>query len=292
MSTISRRQAIKLAAAGTAALASTALTGCNISIFSDDDTAPSNGTVRTLDDIISSDVFVVGIVSDLRPYSYVDDLGNYQGFDIEIARRIAQDLGVGIKFVNVETANRIIYLQNNKVDMVLSCFTVTDARKEKVDFAEAYMQVATGILSHTENPITDLNALGNRPIITTAGSATELILAETCPDAVLEKYDSYSSARMAFENNPDAGWAADVTDLVSFSIQQQDKYVLGIDSVSYPRPMAPAITKGNQTLLDWLNEELVSLGSENFFHKNYDETLLDTYGPEYADIFIVEPGQD
>ena len=53
---------------------------------------------------------------------------------------------------------------------------------------------------------------------------------------------------------------------------------------------APAVTKGNTSLLDWLNEEIETLGKEQFFHKDYEETLADAYGLDYEDTLVVESG--
>lgn len=50
------------------------------------------------------------------------------------------------------------------------------------------------------------------------------------------------------------------------------------------------MSQGNQTLLDWLNEEIKTLGEENFFHKDYEATLVDTYGADYEDELVVEGG--
>lgn len=54
--------------------------------------------------------------------------------------------------------------------------------------------------------------------------------------------------------------------------------------------IAPAVTKGNTTLLDWLNEEIKALGEEKFFHADYEATLADTYGLDYEDELVVEGG--
>ena len=54
--------------------------------------------------------------------------------------------------------------------------------------------------------------------------------------------------------------------------------------------IAPAVTKGNATLLDWLNGEIEALGEEQFFHEDYEATLLDTYGADYEDTLVVEGG--
>ena len=50
------------------------------------------------------------------------------------------------------------------------------------------------------------------------------------------------------------------------------------------------MTKGNSTLLDWINDEIESLGEENFFHADYEATLLDTYGADYEDTLVIEGG--
>jgi polar amino acid transport system substrate-binding protein len=51
------------------------------------------------------------------------------------------------------------------------------------------------------------------------------------------------------------------------------------------------VTQGNETLLNWINDEIKSLADENFFHADYEETLLDTYGADYEDTLVVEGGE-
>ena len=65
-----------------------------------------------------------------------DENGNYQGYDIELANRLGQDLGVDVELVSTEAANRVEYLQTGKVDVILANFTVTPERAEAVDFAD------------------------------------------------------------------------------------------------------------------------------------------------------------
>lgn len=79
----------------------------------------------------------------------MDENGTYQGYDVYFANRIGEDLGVDVNFVSTEAANRIEYLQTGKVDLILSNFTITDERKEEVDFALPYMNVALGAYHRT-----------------------------------------------------------------------------------------------------------------------------------------------
>ena len=117
-----------------------ALTGCGAKETSD----KGNQAYRTLDEIKESGEINIGVFSDKNPFGYVDDNGDYQGYDVYFAERLGKDLGVKINYVSTEAANRVEYLETGKVDVVLANFTVTDERAEKVDFALPYMNVALG----------------------------------------------------------------------------------------------------------------------------------------------------
>ena len=77
------------------------------------------------DQIKDSGTINIGVFSDKNPFGYVDENGDYQGYDVYFANRIGEDLGVEVNFVSTEAANRIEYLQTGKVDVILANFTVT-----------------------------------------------------------------------------------------------------------------------------------------------------------------------
>lgn len=254
------------------------------------DAAKGNEVYRTLDEIKESGTINIGVFSDKNPFGYVDENGEYQGYDIYFANRIGEDLGVKVNFVSTEAANRIEYLQTSKVDIILANFTVTDERKEEVDFALPYMNVALGVVSRNDNVIESLdNWNPDDSIIVISGTTAETYLIENYPDIPLQKFDSYATAKEAFENGTSVAWANDNTEVIAFSLQN-DGYTVGIPSLGSADTIAPAVTKGNTTLLDWINEEIKSLGEENFFHADYEATLTDTYGSEYEESLVVEGG--
>ena len=293
---ISRRHFLATAATTAALLGSIALGGCSISATSDggnsgsDSSASGQSGFRSLDDIKNSGKIVIGVFSDKSPFGYVDENGEYQGYDVELARQIGTDLGVDVEFVSTEAANRVEYLETNKVDIILANFTVTDERAEKVDFAEPYMNVALGVVSHKDNVVTDLSQVGDRTVIVISGTTAETYLTKHNPDLKLEKYDTYAAAKTAFENNKDAVWANDNTEVIAFAKSSgSDEYVVGIDELGDKDTIAPAVAKGNSELLDWANNELYTLGGKKFFHADYEKTLLDTYGADYEDTLVLEP---
>ena len=85
---------------------------------------------RTLEEIQASGKVTIGVFSDKSPFGYVDENGEYQGYDVYFGNRIAQDLGVEPEYVSTEAASRIEYLQTGKVDIILANFTVTPERAE------------------------------------------------------------------------------------------------------------------------------------------------------------------
>ena len=246
---------------------------------------------RTLDEIKKDGTINIGVFSDKNPFGYVDENGNYQGYDVYFANRLAKDLGVKANYVSTEAANRIEYLQTGKVDVILANFTVTDERKEEVDFALPYMNVALGLVSRNDNVVKSLdNWNKDDKIIIISGTTAETYLTENYPDIPLQKFDSYATAKEAFENGTGVAWANDNTEVIAFSLQN-DGYTVGIQSLGSNDTIAPAVTKGNTTLLDWINEDIKKFGEEQFFHKDYDETLTETYGDKYKETLVVEGGK-
>ena len=246
---------------------------------------------RTLDEIRDSGTVNIGVFSDKNPFGYVDENGEYQGYDVYFARRLAEDLGVKLNLVSTEAANRIEYLQTGKVDIILANFTVTPQRAEEVDFALPYMNVALGVVSPDSRVIESLdNWNADDQMIVISGTTAETYLTENYPDMKLQKYDTYANAKNAMENGSAAAWANDNTEVIAFALQSPG-FTVGIPSLGSQDTIAPAVSKGNETLLSWINEEIRALGKENFFHADYEATLVDTYGLDYEDSLVVEGGQ-
>ena len=253
-------------------------------------TASADVVYRTLDEIRASGTINIGVFSDKNPFGYVDENGEYQGYDVYFARRIGEDLGVTVNYVSTEAANRVEYLETGKVDIVLANFTVTPERAEKVDFALPYMNVALGVVSPDSRIIKDLSEItADDQVIVISGTTAEDYLIKNNPEITLQKYDTYTNAKNALENGNAVAWANDNTEVIAFALQNEG-YTVGIPSLGSQDTIAPAVSKGNERLLNWINDEIKALAAENFFHKDYEETLVDTYGLDYEDSLVLEGG--
>lgn len=282
-----------------AGLSVSLLAGCGFRGSSNNDSANAEaGTetagasvYRTLDEIKDSGKITIGVFSDKNPFGYVDENGDYQGYDVYFADRLAKDLGVDVEYVSTEPASRVEYLKTGKVDLILANFTVTEERAESVDFCLPYMKVALGVVSPDDALITSADELNGKTLIVAKGTTAEAYFSENYPDVNLLKFDQYADAYNALLDGRGDALSTDNTEVLAWALQN-DGFSVGIDSIGNQDTIAPAVAQGNKTLLDWVNSEIESLAGEQFFHQDYKETLEPVYGTEVdIDSLVVEGGK-
>ena len=250
----------------------------------------ADSTARTLDEIKESGELVVGVFSDKKPFGYVDENGEYQGYDVYFARRLAEDLGTELKLVSVDAPNRVEYLTSAKVDIILANFTVTPERAEVVDFALPYMKVALGVVSPDSALITDAAQLDGKTLIVSKGTTAETYFTENHPEVKLLKFDTYTEAFNALLDGRGDALSTDNTEVLAWAIDNPG-FTVGIESLGSLDTIAPAVQKGNETVLAFINDEIVKLAEESFFHADFDATLKDVYGDAVnPDSLVVEGG--
>ena len=253
--------------------------------------AKDNTCARSVEEIKKSGEIIIAVFSDKKPFGYVDEFGEYQGYDVYFGNRIAKDLGVKAKYIPVEAANRVEYLVTGKVDLVLANFTRTHERAEKVDFALPYMKVALGVVSSEKDLITAPEQLNGKNLIVSKGTTAETYFTNNYPEVKLLKFDQYSEAYNALLDGRGAGLSTDNTEVLAWALENPG-FAVGIESLGSLDAIAPAVQKGNAELLNFINNEIKALAKENFFHKAYEATLRPVYGPQAdADSLVVEGGE-
>ena len=288
-----------LIAAGAALVMAASMAACGPSAGTpseakSSDTGTSSGAnakARSLDEIRKSGKIKIAVFSDKAPFGYVDKDGKYQGYDVYFAERLAKDLGVKPEYTSVDPAARVDVLTSNKVDLVLANFTVTDERKEKVDFAKPYMKVALGVVSPESARITDVSQLDGKTLIIAKGTTAETWFEKNAPNVKLQKYDQYADAYNALLDGRGDAFSTDNTEVLAWA-KANKGFKVGITRLGDDDTIAPAVQKGNKELLDFVNDEIVKLGKDDFFHKDYQETLAPVYGDEVnPDEIVVEGGE-
>lgn len=270
------------------------VTGCGSTDTASDGSNAGNGapsaSFRTLDQIKESGKIVIGVFSDKAPFGYVDENGKYNGYDVYFAERIAKDLGVKVEYVSTDPASRVEYAATGKVDIILANFTVTEERAKQVDFALPYMKVMLGVVSPNKALIENIDQLKDKTLIVVKGTTAETYFEKNHPEIKLQKYDEYADAYLALLDGRGDAFSTDNTEVLAWALSNPG-YTVGIDAIGNADTIAPAVQKGNTTLLDWLNGEIQSLGEEEFFHADYAETLAPVYGDAAdPDALVVEGG--
>jgi len=183
---------LRTLAAGMAALA-LALTACG------NDSGGGGGSAASVVDKAKNDKkLTIGIKFDQPGLGLRSADGSFSGFDVEMAKYIAKQLGVeesGITFKETVSANREPFLEQGQVDMVVATYSITDKRKEKVSFAGPYFVAGQSLLVRSDsNDITGAESLNNNKKLCSVKGSTpaQKIKDEYAKDVQLQEFDSYS----------------------------------------------------------------------------------------------------
>ena len=242
--------------------------------------AASNAGGDSLARIKAAGVIRIGVFGDKPPFGYLDANGKSQGFDVEIARNMAQDL-LGspdkVEFVLTEAANRVEYIKSGKVDVLLANFTQTPERAEVVDFAAPYMQVALGVVSPKNAPITSIDQLKGKTLLVNKGTTADAYFTKNHSDITLQKYDQNTETFDALKDGRGVALAHDNALLWAWA-KENPNFDVAIGKLGEPENIAPAVQKGDQALLEWVNSEIAAMKQDGRLVAAYEKTLRPVYG--------------
>ena len=242
--------------------------------------AASNAGGDSLARIKAAGVIRIGVFGDKPPLGYLDANGKSQGFDVEIARNMAKDL-LGspdkVEFVLTEAANRVEYIKSGKVDVLLANFTQTPERAEVVDFAAPYMQVALGVVSPKNAPITSIDQLKGKTLLVNKGTTADAYFTKNHSDITLQKYDQNTETFDALKDGRGVALAHDNALLWAWA-KENPNFDVAIGKLGEPENIAPAVQKGDQALLAWVNSEIAAMKQDGRLVAAYEKTLRPVYG--------------
>jgi putative glutamine transport system substrate-binding protein len=165
-----------------------ALAACS----SSDSSSTSGSTGRTPEDIASSGVLKVGVKTDVPGFGLLDTAsGEYSGIEIDLAYKIAEELGIeNVEFVPVTAATRGQLLDSGDIDMVAATFTITDERKMSWNFTTPYYTDAVSLLVKNDSGIDGVADLADKVIGVATGSTSMVALTAAAAESGVELTDS------------------------------------------------------------------------------------------------------
>ncbi|MGW0020334.1 glutamate ABC transporter substrate-binding protein [Rhodococcus sp. NPDC003382] len=156
--------------------------------------------------------------------------GTFSGFDVEVAKYVAGQLGVSeenITFKEAPSAQRETLIQNGEVDYIVATYSITDARKEKVDFAGPYMVTGQSLLVRADNTdITGPESLnGGKKLCSVAGSTpAQNVKDKYAQDVQLQEFDTYSACVEALRNGAVDALTTDAIILAGYAAQSPGEF--------------------------------------------------------------------
>ncbi|MCM2432424.1 transporter substrate-binding domain-containing protein [Agrobacterium rosae] len=159
--------------------------------------APSSAD--TLSDISARGSIRVAVPQDFPPFGSVGIDMAPRGYDIDVANLIAEKLGVKTELVPVTSANRVPYLQTNKVDLVISSLGKNADREKVIDFSVAFAPFFNGVFAPDAVKIEKAQDLSGKTIGVTRGAVEDLELTKIAPaDATIKRYEDNNGTISAF----------------------------------------------------------------------------------------------
>ncbi|MGN0161933.1 MAG: transporter substrate-binding domain-containing protein [Lachnospiraceae bacterium] len=224
----------------------TLLTGCGNSA------AATTATSDKVSEIISKGKITVGIMLSCVPFGYYDESGNPAGYDVEIAKALADSLGVELEIQDLSADNRIPSLETGKVDVVIGCFTRTLGRAQKIDFSDPYCAAGARILLKSDSTVASVSDLAGAKIGAVTGSVA-CDVAKSIPNANVQEFDTTDDALLALENDQIVTYIEDSTTQEYMAFKYPDKYKVIGDSLCAPTYNCIGVQKNNQEWLNYIN---------------------------------------
>jgi polar amino acid transport system substrate-binding protein len=217
-----------------------------------------------LADIKAKGTLVVGTKSDYRPFGFLDPSGKIVGFEPDLAADIARRLGVKLELVPVVASNRIQFLQQGKIDIMIATMSDTPERRKIVDIVEpSYYGSGTNILTPKSAGIKTWDGLRGKKVCLIQGSFYNKELQEKYGiDGVA--FPGTAEAYAALKNGNCVAFAYDDTAIVGeMQKPEWSGYDMPLDSILFV-PWGMAVKQGEKALSDMLTKTITDWHKTGF----------------------------
>ncbi len=242
----------------------------------------------TMAELAEAGSITIGTKFDQPLFGLVGPDGVPQGFDVEIAKLIAGELGIeedGIEWVETISANRESFIETDQVDIVVATYTINDDRKERISFAGPYYEAGQSILTLAENEdIQGPDDLAGKKVCTVSGSTPEKNLLENYPDAEVVPFGTYAECIDPLRNGQVDAVSTDNVILAGFAADNDDLEVRGDPFTE--EPYGIGLAKDDTDFRMWINDVLEAAYEDGRWTTAWEDTagsVLPTPEPPAVD---------
>ncbi len=238
-----------------------------------ENTEAADETAEAASEALADGVLTVGTNAEFPPFEYVADNGEPDGFDIALIKAIGEKLGVEVKVENMEFASLVSSI-GSKVDVSIAGMTVTDERKESVDFSDAYYEAVQYVILPADSEIATADDLVGTTIGVQLGTTGDFIASDDIADTTVQQYNKAVDAVNDLVNGRVDCVIVDKNPALVFEskFEGQVKAVDGAEFGFGTEEYAIALPKGDTALADAINAALEEIKADGTF-----DELVKTY---------------
>lgn len=241
-------------------------------------TKPTFAPGSTMDAIQKAGKLRVGVKFDVPQFGLLNPASNKpEGFDIDMANEVAKALGVTAEFTEAISNNRIVFLKEDKVDLVFSTMTITDSRRKEIDFSVVYYVAGQSFLTKKSKPLG--TATTGKKVCSAKGSTSEKNVKAYRPGFSVNLQDGYAQCFQLLQNGQVDAVTTDDIILLGFLKQDPAQYQLEGQTFS-KEPYGAGIKKGKTDFVDFVNDVIKKMKTDGRWATLYDKWIKPISGRE------------
>ena len=219
----------------------------------------------------------VGTNAEFPPFEYIDENGEIAGFDVAVMKAIGEEMGYDVEFTNMEFKSLTASLKTGGLDAVAAGMTITEDRKQSVDFSDGYYEATQCIVVSKDSPVTAMKDLEGKKIAVQEGTTGDLMVTPGTDDSVLtdstvKRFKKGSDAIIELKNGGVDAVVIDKAPAERCVSLNEDSLKCVQDSEA-SEVYGIAVQKGNTKLLNDINEGLKKIKENGTFDQIFEEYI-------------------
>ena len=242
----------------------------------------SAGNAGKLEDIADRGIVRIGVSLGGAPMGFYNWRNEPSGYDVDMAVRFAEKLGVKAEFTNVFGDARVSMLVSGQLDVVIANMTATATRAKSVDFSIPYLKSGLRVIAHKDSGIAELDDLAGKKIVVGRGSSGEVFIRGRVPDAVLVYTDNFSPNALLLLKQKRVDAAIEDNSLIDYLAEKNPQYVL-VPGLFLSGPISVGMAQGDPEFVRWVDDFVSEYISSGDYERAYRKWWGDDIVPPKLD---------
>src|SRR5262245_41486534 len=228
-----------------------------------------------LDDIRSRGTVRIGVSLGGEPIGFRDDQNNPVGYDVDVAKMLAEKLGVPVEFTDVSGDARVSMLVSGQLDIVVANTSATLERAKTVNFSIPYNRAGLRVLVQKDAGITELKDLAGKKVVVGRGTTGETFLKAAVPEAELVYVDQFAPDGVLQLQQKRVDAAIEDSSLLDY-LATKNPSLVTLPGLYSNDPIGIAVAKGDPEFVRWLDMFVSDYIQSGAYAANYKKW----WGPE------------